>query len=42
MAMFNDQFSKLVKVTLSETQQVADDQTDGNLQVMDKSAKSQD
>ena len=42
MTTFNNQFNELVKVTLSETQQVDDDQTDGNLQVMDESAKRQD
>ena len=42
MTTFNNQFNELVKVTLSETQQVDDDQTVGNLQVMDESAKRQD
>ena len=42
MTTFNNQFNELVKVTLQETQKVEDNQTDENLQVMDKSAKSQD
>ena len=42
MTSFNDQFNKLVKVTMSETQQVDDGQTDKNLQVMDELVKSQD
>ena len=41
MTTFNNQFNELVKVTLSETQHVEDDQTDGNLKVMNESAKSQ-
>ena len=43
MTTFNEQFNKLVKVTLSERQKV-NDQTDngGNIQVVDESAKSQD
>ena len=43
LTSFNKQFDELVKVTLSERQQV-DDQTDGkeNIQVMGESAKSQD
>ena len=42
MTTFNNQFNELVKVTLQETQKVEENQTDGNLQVMDKSVKSQD
>ena len=42
MTSFNEQFNKLVKVTLSERQQIENDQTDGNIQDMDESAKSQD
>ena len=40
---FNEQFNKLVKMTLSERQHV-NNQTDGDgsLQVVDESAKSQD
>ena len=40
---FNEQFNEIVKMTLSERQHV-NDQTDGdgNIQVVDKSAKGQD
>ena len=43
MTTLNGQFNELVKVTLSEKQQLRD-QTDGdeNIQVMDRPAKSQD
>ena len=43
MTTFNEQFKKLVKVTLAERQRL-EDQTDRdkNIQVMDESAKSQD
>ena len=43
MTTCSEQFIKLVKVTLSETQQIQD-QTDGdeNIQDMNESAKSQD
>ena len=43
MTTFKEQFYELVKVTLSERQQL-NDMTDGdkNIQVMDESAKSQD
>ena len=43
MTTFNEQFNKLVKVTLAERQRL-EDQTDRdeNIQVMDESAKSQD
>ena len=36
-----EQFNELVKVTLSEKQAMTD-QTDNNVQTIDKSAKSQD
>ena len=41
--MFNEQFNELVRVTLSNRQQI-NDQTNSNknLQVVDESAKSQD
>ena len=43
MTFFNKQFNELVKMTLSEGQHV-NDQTDddGNIELLDKSAKSQD
>ena len=43
ITLFNEQFNEIVKMTLSERQHV-NDQTDGdgNIQVVDKSAKSQD
>ena len=42
MTSFNEQFNELVKVTLSERQQRENDQTDGNIQDVDESSKSQD
>ena len=43
MTSFNEQFNELVKVTLSEKQQLNNSTYDNeNLQVMDESAKSQD
>ena len=42
MVLFNEQFNELVKVTLSERQYIKNDQTDGKIQDVNKSAKSQD
>ena len=41
MTTFNEQFNELVRVTLSERQQLKNQtDSDGNIQVMDESAKS--
>ena len=42
MTLLKEQFSEVVKVTLSERQQIENNQTDGNIQGMDESAKSQE
>ena len=39
-AILNDQFNKLVKVTLKEKQALTDDKNDIQVEVMDESAKS--
>ena len=40
MTILNDQFNKLVKVTLKEKQALTDDKNDIQVEVMDESAKS--
>ena len=42
MTLLKEQFSEVVKVTLSERQQIENNQTDGNIQGMEESAKSQE